>query len=143
MAHRSVGNPVWFAPFWKVRRWRHLDGPQSRAMTSLGVECDYRGRPALCRAVQRLCGAVVPLPVLPVADRARQRARPGKRRAAQSAAEEEGANRAGGRGRAVGRLLCPDRLWLARIVKIPTGASYEKNLRSGSGASGWLEFVKE
>src|SRR5437868_5887685 len=33
MAHRSVGHPVGLAIVLKVRRWRHLGGPYSRAMT--------------------------------------------------------------------------------------------------------------
>src|ERR1043165_4076411 len=36
MAHRSVGHPVGLVIILKVKRWRHLDGPHLRAMTSLG-----------------------------------------------------------------------------------------------------------
>ena len=33
MAHRSVGHPVGFVITLKIKRWRHLGGPHSRAMT--------------------------------------------------------------------------------------------------------------
>jgi hypothetical protein len=34
MAYRIVGHPGGLAIILQVKRWRHLDGPQSRAMPS-------------------------------------------------------------------------------------------------------------
>src|SRR5438067_9895980 len=111
----------------------------SREARVRGQDNDYPPRPALCRAVQRLCRAVVSLPVLPVADRTGGRARSGQRRAAQSATEEEGRDRAGGRRDAVGRVLCRDRLRLAGIVS--SVIRMRRDLSQSMAAPVWPERV--